>query len=153
MNNYNTNTNTNYTTSLQGASTYYNPNLPMDSRTIAVPPQQTPPALIQQPPAKPPQTVYERTVGMRIRYAVLAGILFLLFSLPITYRISNQVWSIFSSVPLFGKSTIVPTMVQHPNGYQVQQMVEKPCGIGLKAMIVHAAAVAAVMYILLSRKA
>jgi hypothetical protein len=137
---------------MNNTNTYYNPNLPLDSRTIAVPPQPTPPALIPQPPVKPPQTVYERTVGMRIRYAVFAGILFLIFSLPITYRFSNQIWSIFSSVPLFGKSTIVPTMVQHPNGYQVQQMVEKPCGIGLKAMIVHAGAVAAVMYLLLSRK-
>ena len=135
----------------QVVPTYYNPNLPVDSRQLPVPQQQTPGPLVPQPPQKPQKTVYERTVGMRFKYAVVAGILFLIFSLPVAYRISNQVWSMFSSVPLVGKPSLVPTMVQHPNGYQVQQMVEKPCGIGMKAMLVHAGAVVVVMYIILSR--
>ena len=135
------------------ATTYYNPSPPMDGRIAQVPPQHTPAALIPQPPIKPPQTVYERTVGMRIRYAIIAGLLFVVFSLPVVYKVTNQVWSVFSSVPLVGKPSLIPTMISHPNGYQVQQMVEKPCVLELKAILVHAGAVAAVMYLLLSRKA
>lgn len=140
-----------YAKPTQVVPTYYNPNMPVDSRQLPVPTQQTPSALIPQPPQKPQPTVYERTIGMRFRYAIIAGILFLVFSLPVTYRLSNNIWSMFSSVPLIGKSSLVPTMVQHPNGYQVQQMIEKPCGIGMKAMALHAGVVAAVMYIILSR--
>jgi hypothetical protein len=135
----------------QVVPTYYNPNMPVDSRQLPVPQQQTPGPMIPQPPQKPQPTMYERTIGMRIRYAIVAGILFLIFSLPIAYRISNQLWSMFSSVPLSGKPTLVPTMVQHPNGYQVQQMIERPCGTSMKAMFLHAGAVSAVMYIILSR--
>ena len=131
--------------------TYYNPNLPVDSRQMPIPQQQTPGALIPHPPVKPPQTVYERTVGMRIRYAILAGILFLVFSLPISYRVSSQVWGLFSSVSLVGRPMMVPTMVQHPNGYQVQQMVEKPGGLTMRAMLLHAGVVTFLMYIFLSR--
>jgi len=133
--------------------TYYNPNMPMDSRQLPIPPQQTPGPLIPQPPMKPMPTEYERTMGRRIRYAIMAGILFLVFSLPASYRISNQVWMMFSSVPLIGKPVMVPTMIQHPNGYQVQQMVEKPCGVSFRAMAVHAGVVTFLMYIFLSRKA
>lgn len=133
--------------------TYYNPNMPVDSRQIPIPPQQTPGALIPHPPVKPPQTVYERTVGMRIRYAILAGILFLVFSLPVSYRVSSQVWGLFSSMPLVGRPMMVPTMVQHPNGYQVQQMVEKPGGLTLRAMVLHAGVVTFLMYIFLARNA
>ncbi len=140
-----------YAKPTQVVPTYYNPNMPVDSRQLPIPPQQTSGALIPQPPQKPQPTVYERTIGMRFRYAIIAGVLFLVFSLPVAYRLSNQVWSMFSSVPLIGKPSLVPTMVQHPNGYNVQQMVEKPCGIGIKAIAVHAGAVAAVMYIILSR--
>lgn len=136
----------------QIAQTYYNPNMPVDSRTQQVPQQQTPPAMIPQPPVKPPQTHYERTMGSRIRYAVVAGILFLVFSLPITYKISSQIWGLFSSVPLVTKPVFVPTMIQHPNGYQVQQMVEKSCGVSLKAIALHAAGVVIVMYIVLSMR-
>jgi hypothetical protein len=140
-----------YAKPTQVVPTYYNPNLPVDSRQLSIPPQQTPGTLIPQPPQKPQPTVYERTVGMRFRYAIIAGLLFLIFSLPVAYKFSNNVWSIFSSIPLIGKSSLVPTIIQHPNGYQVQQMVEKPCGIGIKAMAVHAVVVAVIMYIILSR--
>lgn len=136
----------------QIVDTYYNPNMPVDSRTQPVPPQQTPPALIPQPPLKPPQTPYERSMGSRIRYAILAGLLFLVFSLPVTYRVTSQIWGLFSSVPLVERPMLVPKIIQHPSGYQVQQMVEKPCGIGLRAIALHAAGVVVAMYIVLSTR-
>lgn len=134
----------------QVVSTYYNPNMPVDSRSIQVPPNQTPGALIPQPPQKPPQTVYERSIGLRIRYAIIAGILFVLFSLPVTYRLTSQIWALFSSTSMVGKPVMVPTMVQHPNGYQMQQMVERPGTIKFRAIILHAAAVVVVMYIVMN---
>lgn len=142
-----------YAKPTQVVPTYYNPNIPVDSRTLQVPPQQTPGALIPQPLPKPAPTVYERTVGRRIRFALVAGFLFLLFSLPITYKVSSHIWGLFSSVPLGSATVMVPRMVQHPNGYQVQQMVERQSGIGIKAVFLHAAAVTLVMYIVLARGA
>ena len=141
-----------YVTPTQAVPTYYNPNIPIDSRTISVPQQQTPGALVPKPPQKPPQTEYERSVGLRIRYAMIAGVLFVLLSLPITYRLSSQIWGLFSSNSLIGKAVMIPTTVQHPNGYQVQQMVEKPGTIKFRAIMVHAVLVVIVMYIVMTGK-
>lgn len=109
-------------------------------------PQQTPPALIPQPPQKPEQTMEEKSMGRRIRYAVLAGIAFFVLSMPVAYRASNSIWSIFSTVPLIGKAMMVPMMVEHPNGYKVQQMVERPCEVGMRAIAFHAGLVVAIMF-------
>lgn len=141
-----------YVPPTQVVPTYYNPNMPVDSKTLPVVPQQTAGALVPQPPQKPPQTEYERSVGLRMRYAMIAGILFVLFSLPVTYKVSNQIWGLFSSKSLVGSPTMIPTMVQHPNGYQVQQMVEKPGTIKFRAVVLHGVAVVLVMYIVMSGK-
>lgn len=141
-----------YQTPTQVVPTYYNQNMPVDSKMLPQPPQQTPGALIPQPPPKPPQTVYERTTGLRIRYAVIAGILFVIFSLPATYRVTSQLWGLFSSNSLIGKPFMIPTTIQHPNGYQIQQMVEKPGTIKFRAILLHAAVVVMIMYIIMSKK-
>lgn len=139
-----------YAPPTQVVPTYYNPNMPVDSRMLQPPIQQTPGALIPQPPQKPPQTAYEKTTGLRIRYAVIAGILFVLFSLPVTYRLTNQLWGLFSSKSLVGSPSMIPTMIQHPNGYQVQQMVERPGTIKFRAILLHGVVVMMVMYFVIA---